>query len=168
MFTAPGRGDVADARDGLEAAAWRRGWTVRRARDGEEFTRLVLDGPNESVVVDLAVDATPALPPIVTLAGPAFGPDELAGRKMIALFDRAEARDFADVRSLAERYGTDRLLKLAADVDRFDTAIFATMLDSLDRFTDEEIPTPAAHVEALRTFFADWSRQLRQGPSKPA
>lgn len=37
---------------------------------------------------------------------------------MIALFDRAEARDFADVHALAARYGTARLLELAAAVDR--------------------------------------------------
>ena len=34
---------------------------------------------------------------------------------MIALFDRAETRDFTDVHALAARYGTVRLLELAAE-----------------------------------------------------
>jgi len=35
--------------------------------------------------------------PTVSLVGPTYDPEELAGRKVIALIDRAEARDFADV-----------------------------------------------------------------------
>lgn len=130
-------------------------------RAGETFARLIVQGPNEAVVVDLAVDSTPERPATVTLAGPSLDPEELAGRKVIALFDRAEARDFADVYVLAARYGTGRLLELAATVDRgFDIAIFATMLDFLDRFSDDEIPAPAADIRSLRTFFAHWSRRL--------
>jgi predicted nucleotidyltransferase component of viral defense system len=36
-------------------------------------------------------------------AGPTFALEELAGRKLLALFDRAEARDFADVYDIAQR-----------------------------------------------------------------
>lgn len=37
----------------------------------------------------------------MTLLGPTLVPLELAGRKLLALFGRAEARDFADVYVLA-------------------------------------------------------------------
>jgi hypothetical protein len=33
----------------------------------------------------------------VTAAGPTLAPEELAGHKLLALFDRAAARDFADI-----------------------------------------------------------------------
>jgi hypothetical protein len=164
LFTAPGGGGVPAAREAFENAACTRGRTVQVVRAGETFMRLIVQGPNEVVVVDLAVDSTPERPATVTLAGPSLDPEELAGRKMIALFDRAEARDFADVYVLAARYGAGRLLQLAATVDRgFDIAVFATMLDFLDRFSDDEIPASAADIRSLRTFFADWSRRLHEG-----
>jgi hypothetical protein len=83
----------------------------------------------------------------------------------VAPFDRAEARDFADVRALALRYGTDRLLELAATVDQgFEKLLFADMLDSLARFTDEEIPVPSTEAAAVRAFAADWAAALRASP----
>ena len=45
-----------------------------------------------------------------------FG-EELAGRKLLALFDRAEARDFADVYDIAQRYDIGLLLERAAQID---------------------------------------------------
>ena len=143
LFTAPGRGTVSDASTAFEAMAAGRGWTVRRVRESETFARVVVGAAPEPVVIDLAVDGTPDRPPRMSVAGPTLDPDELAGRKVIALFDRAEARDFADVHALADRYGTDRLLRLAAGVDAgFTVELFAAMLDSLARFTDDEIPAP--------------------------
>jgi Nucleotidyl transferase AbiEii toxin, Type IV TA system len=94
--------------------------------------------------------------------GPTFGLEELAGRKLLALFDRAEARDFADVYALAQRYGTDVLLDRAAQVDPgFDPGVLTTMIGSLDRFTDAEIPVDAEVVADLREFFNQWQDQLR-------
>jgi hypothetical protein len=49
------------------------------------------------MVVDLAVDARPERPPTVTLVDPTLDPDELAARKVVAQFDRAEAREPPDV-----------------------------------------------------------------------
>lgn len=100
IFTGPGRGDVTAARDAFESAVRRRGWTVRRVRDNASFCRLVVSGP-EDLLVDLALDAPPREPTAMSAAGPTFGLEELAGRKLIALFDRAEARDFVDVYALA-------------------------------------------------------------------
>jgi predicted nucleotidyltransferase component of viral defense system len=49
------------------------------------------------------VNAPPGLAPSATAAGPALAPEELAGHKLLALVDRAAARDFADVYVLAHR-----------------------------------------------------------------
>lgn len=70
----------------------------------------------EDLLVDLAMDSAPSRPSTVSIAGPTFGLEELAGRKVIALFDRAEARDFADVYVLAQRYDKSNLLAWAADL----------------------------------------------------
>lgn len=68
-------------------------------------------------MTDLAVDTPPDFPASSTAAGPTLAPEELAGRKLLALFDRAAARDFADVRLLARRFGKDVLLARAAQID---------------------------------------------------
>jgi len=65
----------------------------------------IASSPNSYRLVDLAIDSPPSAPPTVTLLGPTLVPMELAGRKMLALFGRAEARDFADAYVLAKRFG---------------------------------------------------------------
>ena len=104
FFTAPDRGHVPAARDALEAAARKRGWTTERIHDSDTFCRLVIRSDTAEIVTDLAVDTPPDFPASSTAAGPTLAPEELGGRKLLALFDRAAARDFADVRLLARRF----------------------------------------------------------------
>jgi Nucleotidyl transferase AbiEii toxin, Type IV TA system len=161
LFTRSGRTTVPAARDAFELAAASHGWSVRRVRDDVTFCRLVVSG-EETLLVDLALDAPPHLPPSQSIAGPTFGLEELAGRKLLALFDRAEARDFADVYILVQRYGTDTLLSRAAQVDPgLDPTILADMIGSLARFDDPDIPVDADSVADLRAFFARWQGELR-------
>ncbi|HST83949.1 MAG TPA: nucleotidyl transferase AbiEii/AbiGii toxin family protein [Kineosporiaceae bacterium] len=96
FFTVPGRDRVPVAREALKREALRQGWSVRVLRDHDTFCRLVLGWGSEQVLVDLAVDSAPGRPTTVGVLGPTFSAEELSGRKTIALFDRAEARDFAD------------------------------------------------------------------------
>lgn len=160
FFTGPGGGDVSGARDAFEAAAKRRGWSVKRVRDGATFCRLVVTGP-DSLVVDLALDTPPSRLPVVSFIGPTFDLEELAGRKTLALFDRAEARDFTDVYALARRYGKELLIARACEVDMgFDTAVFAQMLGTLSRFDDSELPIADDQVYELKAFFATWAVEL--------
>jgi hypothetical protein len=122
FFTAPERGHVPAARDALEAAARQRGWNTERIHDSDTFCRMVVRSADAGVLIDLAVNAPPDLPPSATPAGPTLAPEELAGHKLLALFDRAAARDFADVYVLAQA--------------------LAGMIATLDRFTDNETPVP--------------------------
>lgn len=87
---------------------------------------------------------------------------ELAGHKLLALFDRAAARDFADVYVLARRFGKNILLARATQIDAgFDTKVLADMIATLDRFTDSEIPVPDGSSAAeLRAFYAAWRSEL--------
>ncbi len=57
--------------------------------------------------------------------------------ELLALFDRAEARDFVDLHTLSERFDLDELLGLASDLDGgFTPALLAEMLASHLRFSD--------------------------------
>lgn len=161
LFSAPGTALVTAARDAIEVAATRRGWKVERVSDAETFCRLQITGLGEIQTVDLAIDVAPTQATILTGLGPSFAPEELAGRKTLALFDRAEARDFTDVHRLAQLFGRETLLARAAEVDNgFDPYVLASMMRTLDRFTDDEIPVDGIDVSALRNYFRDWAREL--------
>lgn len=86
---------------------------------------------------------------------------DLAGRKLAALFDRAEARDFADVYALAQRFDRSVLIERAAEVDLgFDPLVLAQMMTTIDRFDDAELPVDLEDVAATRTFFQQWIEEL--------
>jgi hypothetical protein len=159
FFTGEGTA-VPLARDEFERAALARGWQTERVQDGETFCRLIVHG-REDVLIDLAMDSAAGRSPSVSIAGPTYGIEELAGRKVLALFDRAEARDFADVYTLAQRFGKEELLAYAAEVDPgFNRAVFADMLGSLRRFRDTDLPVQQDTITTLRTFFASWRAEL--------
>lgn len=161
FFTRTGVGNVPAAADALEGAATERGWTVERHTGTDTFCRLVIHGP-EDLLVDLAVDAAPGRPPTASFIGPTFAPDELAGRKLIALFDRAAARDFADVYVLALRYTKQRLLDEAAALDTgFDPQVLAQMMAALDRYSDSDLAVAPDRIAPLRQFFHDWRHELQ-------
>ena len=123
---------------------------------------MVIRSAGAGVLIDLAVNAPPDLPASATSAGPTLAPEELAGHKLLALFDRAAARDFADVYVLARRFGKDAMLARATQIDAgFDTRVLADMIATLDRFTDAEIPVPDESSAAeLRAFFTVWRSEL--------
>ena len=110
----------------------------------------------------MAVNAPPDLPASITPAGPTLAPEELAGHKLLALYDRAAARDFADVLVLALQFGKDTLLTRAAQIDAgFEVTVLAGMIAALDRFADSEIPVPDGLTAAdLRAFYATWRSEL--------
>jgi hypothetical protein len=113
--------------------------------------------PIGEVLVDFAVDSPPTGPPFVTSLAPTYPLGELAARKALALFDRAAARDFADLLSLSRHFDVDAILTDAADLDPgFDRAVFAQMLDTIERFTDDELRATSADSGELRQFTPLW------------
>ncbi|HEY5135428.1 MAG TPA: nucleotidyl transferase AbiEii/AbiGii toxin family protein [Candidatus Nanopelagicales bacterium] len=124
------------------------------------FCRLVVHG-SEDLLVDIGLDSPPRQPATASFLGPTFAPEELAGRKLLALFDRAEARDFADVYVLLQTYTKSQLLSWANDIDAgFDTAVLAEQLGTLRRFLDSDLPVERAATTQLRQFFEDWRHEL--------
>lgn len=162
FFGAPDRVHIGAARDQFEAAIAERGWRCERVQANDTFVRLRLSGPDE-VIVDFAIDAPASRPPFVTVVGPTFDPEELAGRKLAALFGRAEARDFADVFALAQRFERSVLVERAAEVDLgFDRLVLAQMMRTIDRFDDDELPIDEGDIDTIREFFHRWAADLER------
>lgn len=162
FFTSPGGATVADAVGAFEVAAQSMNWSVRRVKQSADFCRLQLSGAEE-LIVDFAVDSAPIHPVVATEVGPSFAPEELGVRKLLALFERAEARDFTDVYLLARKYGRKRLVADAKVIDPgFDPEVLAQMFATLRRFRDAELPIDQVRVSTLRAFFAEWAEELTQ------
>lgn len=70
---------------------------------------MIITQASQQTLVDLAIDSPPISAPTITVLGPTLAPLELSGRKLLALFSRAEPRDFADVYLLAQRFGKQSL-----------------------------------------------------------
>lgn len=143
--------------DGLEV-------TTTRASGG--FARLVVsDGPS-STEVDLAHDFR-LLPPEQTPVGPTLAGEELAIDKVLALFDRAEARDFIDLAAVVDRWGLDHLCHRAKEKDGgFDLEVLAQQLDRFGRLPAKDFQIPEAEHQRLQGVVRLWQLQLRQPPQR--
>lgn len=160
FFASAPIGEVEAARDALVRAAEHRGWQITLVHDSRSFCRLIVHG-EEELLVDLAVDSSPTAEPTLTSVGPTLAPPELAGRKLLALFGRAEARDFADVYVLVQRFGKDVLLAQAGLIDAgFNEGVLGQMMSTLGRFADDEVPVDAGAIDEVRRFFARWALEL--------
>jgi predicted nucleotidyltransferase component of viral defense system len=132
------------------------GLTVHAVRESHGFVRLTVSDGTERTEIDLAADAR-LLPaeegPIVrTLAG-----EELAVDKVLAIFGRAEARDFVDLQALEPRYGLQRLFRLAAEKDRgFTPEVFADMLGRFGRLGRREFDLDAQAYANLSETVDRW------------
>ncbi len=154
-------GDVVAVKGELEVAASKRGWSVETIQATDTFCRLVVHGP-EDLLVDIALDAPPMHPSSASFIGPTFAPEELAGRKLLALFDRAAARDFADVFALSATFDKEDLLSRAAALDAgFSSGVLAAQMRTLERFRDADLPVQPGRVAEVRAFFASWRNDLR-------
>ncbi len=168
FFTQRGGGDVESAGAALIAAGEERAWTADILRSGPEFRRIKLarsagsgSGGVDVVYVDLAIDTPSSGAPTATIAGPALPPRELAIRKTLALFGRAEPRDFADVHAIHQHFDRGEILAAAAATDGgLDLEVFIQMLRSHHRLRDEDFPPTDIPVSELRAYFDDWSQDL--------
>lgn len=123
------------------------GLEVERIQVNPGFARLIVARGNDRTELDLAADARlfaaePGRP------APMLTGEELAADKVLALFGRAEARDFVDLLALEPLYGLDRLCRLAAEKDRgFTPVILAEMLGQFGRLRRDEFELDDARYE---------------------
>jgi hypothetical protein len=133
--------------------------TVERSSDG--FVRLTVGDGASTTELDLASDYR-LLPAEQSDLGPTLAAEELAIDKVLAIFDRAEPRDFADLAAVVDRWGLEHLLVRAADKDGgFDVRRFGERLDRVASFADEEFRVPLEQVQQVRSSVARWKLQVR-------
>ena len=132
------------------------GLVVHRVQENPGFARLVVESGDDRTELDLAADARlfPAEPGRLA---PTLSGEELAVDKVLAVFGRAEARDFVDLMALEPRYGLDRLCRLAAEKDRgFTPRLFAEMLARFGRLRPEEFDLDDARYAQLARDVDHW------------
>lgn len=144
--------------DALRAA----GLTVEHVQRSPGFARLLVERDGEVTEVDIAADARlfPAQPGRLA---PTLSGEELAVDKVLAIFGRAEARDFEDLMALEPRYGFDRLCELAADKDRgFLPEVLAEMLGHFGRLRRDEFELDDARYQQLARLVEGWRERARE------
>jgi predicted nucleotidyltransferase component of viral defense system len=95
--------------------------------------------------------------PVTTEVGRVLSIDELAADKLLALFGRAELRDFLDVADLLGRFPKERLIELAVAKDAgFTLDRFAESLAALHRFSDADWQAHDAERERFTRMFDEW------------
>lgn len=143
----------------VEHALQAAGLTVRRIHVSTGFARLIVESGEERTELDLGTDAR-LFPAEAGEPAPVLSAEELAVDKVLAVFGRAEARDFADLMALEPRYGLDRLCQLAADKDLgFHPGVFADMLSQFNRLRRQEFELDDAGYEQLREAVERWHEQ---------
>lgn len=139
-----------------EMALREAGLRVDRLIDSPGFTRFVVADQLERTEVDLASDAR--LFP--TEVGPGFrllSSEELAADKVLAVFGRAEARDYVDLMAIEPRFGLARLFELAREKDGgFSPVVFIEMLDRFPRLRRDEFPLDDVQFEELQFRVQVW------------
>jgi hypothetical protein len=160
FFTARQLGNVEAASEALTTAVADRGWTADLLRSGPDFRRWAITGP-ETVLVDLAVDSPSTGTPTLTIAGPALDPADLVVRKTLALFGRAEPRDYIDVYALNQRFNRDDTLSKAVAADQgFNKSVFVQALRAHQRIGDADFPNIGVAIAEIRTYFDAWADEL--------
>jgi hypothetical protein len=144
----------------LERALTDAGFEVERRQVAPGFARLIVGGGSDRTEVDLGSDAR-LLPAEPTPDGMLVASEELAADKVLALFGRAEARDFVDVYALELRFDLERIMTLAATKDRgFDRAVLRGMLGRFQRLPRDEFEVDDEAFEDLRRAVERWVGDL--------
>lgn len=154
LFTSGEDASVEAIGESLTAALAAADCEVSVTRSSPTFTRLHVSTNDEELEIDLCVDAPAIDEPSMTFIGPTYAPNELAVRKLLALFARALPRDFADIWTLTKDGGFSELVAQAPLHDPgFDKLVLAEMIGALNNFSDDRIPVNPKDVPALREFF---------------
>ncbi len=144
----------------VEAALGDDGLAVVRVQVATGFARLAVSSPDERTEVDLASDAR-LFPVDDREAVPMLSREELAVDKLLAVFGRAEARDFVDLWALEPVFGLERLCGLAVKKDGgFDGGVLLEMLHRFDRLREEEFGLGRGGYAELRSVVRGWREKV--------
>jgi Nucleotidyl transferase AbiEii toxin, Type IV TA system len=157
--------DVGAVADRVSAALRDDGFEVEETRRLRGRATLVVTavGPRRSTfLVDFARDDI-KWPGATTSLGPTLSPRELAANKVLALFDRVQTRDLADLAVLAEQFPLEDMLADAeAKEPAFSRRLLAEWVRKVIASADADWPE-GADVKALRRFGAELADSLEKG-----
>jgi len=148
-----------------------RGLEVVERRSAPQFANFSVTSPTgQTVEVDLGVDWR-AAEPVTLSVGPVLSLEDAVGSKVIAVYSRAEVRDYLDLDAIREskRFTDEQLLDLAADRDPgFDVTMFAGQLEQIVRITStirvQEYGVEAPELAQLKSRLSGWANELRSDP----
>ena len=147
----------------LEQALLAAGLQVSREQAVPGFARLLVTAGDdeEQTRVDLGTDAR-LLPPERSEYGNILSAEELAVGKVLAIFGRAEARDFIDLAALEPTWSLQHLCTLATEKDLgFQLDVFRQMLGRFDRLARDEFDIDGDAYQQLRATIDRWGQQVQ-------
>ncbi len=141
---------------------------VRELHSSPGFRRLEVHRGEEVSLIDLGCDSREwPTGPNPLGSGRVLAVEELIASKVLALFTRAEPRDFLDVWRLTEQFGQNLMLRLAEAKDAgFSIPYFREMLARFERLPRQEFLVDEGTYQALATFVGQWRIGLE--PRKPS
>ena len=157
----PKPGTVDLLSDAFTEAAQRAGWSHQTIRRHPTFCRFILQRDHDIVELDLAVDSPLLEPPRAVDGIPVLTPLDLAARKVLAIVDRLEARDYTDLYALAHLVGQQICIDSALAMDAgLGVSAIAEAFERVRRIPDDRFPDRATDAPTTRRFFTTWSHDL--------
>ncbi len=145
----------------VERALQEAGLVVHHVQESSGFARLIVESRDDSTELDLGADARlfPAEP---ARPAPMLSGMELAVDKVLAIFGRAEARDFVNS-------PRSRLTKASVDSSSwprrrhrgFTPEMFAEMAGRFSRLRRDEFGLDSAQYEQLERTVLEWQERAR-------
>ncbi len=147
--------------DAFEQAAKTAGLEVDRKRQAETFVRFAVRDGNDECEVDLGIDYR-ALDSVPTRYGPALDLRELGADKVLAIFGRAEPRDFVDLAEVTRRVPFAELIALASEKDPgLDLAVLDQFMARVEAMRPESLGMAAESHRALAEQVQQWRAHIR-------
>lgn len=156
----------------LEAVLKENGLNVERSRGFHSFVELSVKSEGDSTIIHIALDSPFRFQPPSHIDDiPGIYVDSLidiATNKLLALFGRAELRDFVDVYFIVKECFTKKeLLEKAAQKDPgFDLYWLGVAMEKLDDFSDDSsdmhLLTRPSQMPELREFFSLWRKEIQK------
>ena len=143
------------------------GLEVDVKRQATTFYRLAIKGADDETELDLAIDAR-LFPLVESDFGRVLSPLELATDKVLAIFGRAEPRDFVDLATMVEIFDLSELFNFARQKDPgFTPEAFAAMSHRIEVLPQQEFDLDEDSYVALLSRVATWQELVRSQSKSP-
>lgn len=147
--------------DAIEQAANARGLAIERERQAEAFVRFRVSDGNDECEIDLGIDYR-ALDPVETRYGRALDLRELGADKVLAIFGRAEPRDFIDLAELTRHLPLRDLVTLALNKDPgLDFDVLDESMSRLHSIPRTEFELDDHAYQVLLTTVHEWRTHIQ-------